>query len=102
MQMSYLSKLKEQEVIRNYIEVLTNQIKELSFVQNGVITFDALKSNVKYNNKKILTSTTTSTGPGTTGAGGIPTSSSSSSTSSSKSRYDQLEAINNLNDLNKF
>lgn len=100
--MSYLSKLKEQEVIRNYIEVLTNQIKELSFVQNGVITFDALKSNVKYNNKKILTSTTTSTGPGTTGAGGIPTSSSSSSTSSSKSRYDQLEAINNLNDLNKF
>ena len=71
MQMSYLSKLKEQEVIRNYIEVLTNQIKELSFVQNGVITFDALKSNVKYNNKKILTSTTTSTGPGTTGAGGI-------------------------------
>lgn len=102
MQMSYLSKLKEQEVIRNYIEVLTNQIKELSFVQNGVITFDALKSNVKYNNKKILTSTTTSTGPGTTGAGGIPTTSSSSSTSSSKSRYDQLEAINNLNDLNKF
>ena len=67
-----------------------------------MITFDALKSNVKYNNKKILTSTTTSTGPGTTGAGGIPTSSSSSSTSSSKSKYDQLEAINNLNDLNKF
>lgn len=103
MQMSYLSKLKEQEVIRNYIEVLTNQIKELSFVQNGVITFDALKSNVKYNNKKILSSTTTSTSTGTNnGSNGGTSSSTSTLTSNSKSKYDQLEAINNLNDLNKF
>ncbi|RCK55028.1 hypothetical protein Cantr_03693 [Candida viswanathii] len=80
MKMSYLSKLKEQELIRNYIEILTNQIKELGFIQNGVITFDALKSNMKYNK--------------------IP--STVASTSSTNARYDQLEAINNLNDLNKY
>ncbi|KAI5951448.1 hypothetical protein KGF54_004522 [Candida jiufengensis] len=84
LKMSYLSKLKEQEIIRNYIEVLKNQIKELSFVQNGVITFDALKNNVKLNNfnnnntqtKKLITLSNT--------------------------KPDQLDSINNLNDLNKF
>ncbi|KAI3405774.2 hypothetical protein KGF56_001381 [Candida oxycetoniae] len=79
---SYLSKLKEQELMRNYIEILTNQIKELSFVQSGVITFDALKTNAKYSpngmSSKRLTTTLTN------------------------SRIDQLDMINNLNDLNKF
>lgn len=42
LQASYLARLKEQELIRNYIDVLTDQIKELRFVQSGVITFDAL------------------------------------------------------------
>ncbi|CAK9435461.1 uncharacterized protein LODBEIA_P01880 [Lodderomyces beijingensis] len=82
LKISYLSKLKEQELMRNYIEVLTNQIKELSFVQNGVITFDALKNNAKYNqngmtNKRLTTTMT-------------------------NSKIDQLDSINNLNDLNKF
>lgn len=79
LKMSYLSKLKEQEIIRNYVEVLTNQIKELSFVQNGVITFDALKNTTKVaSNSQRITSTLT------------------------KSKCDQLDSINNLNDLNKF
>lgn len=42
LQKSYLARIKEQELIKNYIEVLTNQIKQLRFVQNGVITFDVL------------------------------------------------------------
>ncbi|KAI5954142.1 hypothetical protein CANMA_004981 [Candida margitis] len=79
LKLSYLSKLKEQEIIRNYVEVLTKQIKELSFVQNGVITFDALKNNSKVSpNSQRITSTLT------------------------KSKCDQLDSINNLNDLNKF
>ncbi|KAG5417290.1 hypothetical protein I9W82_004923 [Candida metapsilosis] len=79
LKVSYLAKLKEQEIIRNYVEVLTNQIKELSFVQNGVITFDALKNTPKVNpNSQRITSTLT------------------------KSKCDQLDSINNLNDLNKF
>lgn len=44
LQLAYLARLKEQELMRNYIEVLTDQIKELRFVQSGVITFDALNS----------------------------------------------------------
>lgn len=43
----YLSKIKEQELVKNYIEVINKQIKELRFVQNGVITFDALNTNDK-------------------------------------------------------
>ncbi|EGW33240.1 uncharacterized protein SPAPADRAFT_66225 [Spathaspora passalidarum NRRL Y-27907] len=78
MKMTYVAKLKEQELIRNYIEILTNQIKELSFVQNGVITFDALKTNAKPSKKNPTPTITPST------------------------KYDQLEQINNLNDLNKF
>lgn len=42
LQKSYLARIKEQELIKNYIDVLTNQIKQLRFVQNGVITFDVL------------------------------------------------------------
>ncbi|OBA23133.1 hypothetical protein METBIDRAFT_9438 [Metschnikowia bicuspidata var. bicuspidata NRRL YB-4993] len=44
LQSTYLAKLKEQELVQNYIDILTNQIKELRFVQSGVITFDALNS----------------------------------------------------------
>lgn len=47
LQASYLARLKEQELIRNYMEVLTNQIKELKFVQSGVITSDALNERSK-------------------------------------------------------
>ncbi|QBM88446.1 Minimal binding motif of Hap4 for binding to Hap2/3/5 [Metschnikowia aff. pulcherrima] len=42
LQKTYLAKLKEQELVQNYIDILTNQIQELKFVQSGVITFDAL------------------------------------------------------------
>lgn len=42
LQMTYLARLKEQELIRSYIDVLSDQIKQLKFVQNGVITFDVL------------------------------------------------------------
>lgn len=42
LQKSYLARIKEQELIKNYIDVLTKQIKQLRFVQSGVITFDVL------------------------------------------------------------
>ncbi|KAK6461727.1 hypothetical protein DFJ63DRAFT_198830 [Scheffersomyces coipomensis] len=98
LKMCYLSKLKEQEVIRNYIEVITNQIKELSFVQNGVITFDALKNNVNPMNSnslklKRLNSTSSS-------SMNVNNSSSMSSVNSVVST-NNIESINNLNDLNK-
>lgn len=44
LQTAYLAKLKEQDLVQNYIEILTNQIKDLKFVQSGVITFAALNS----------------------------------------------------------
>ncbi|EMG50990.1 hypothetical protein G210_5327 [Candida maltosa Xu316] len=112
MKTTYLTKLKEQELIRNYIEVLTSQINELSFIQNGVITFDALKSSNKpqtTTNNTTTTTTTTNNNPLLSGNSGngifrnpVTTSSSPSATPASVARYDQLEAINNLNDLNKF
>lgn len=89
LKMSYLSKLKEQELIRNYIDVINNQINELKFVQNGVITFDALNSDNATRQQRISQSNTQVT----------------RSTTQSKpamSQYEQLEKINNLNDLNKF
>lgn len=73
LQTMYLARLKEQELIRNYIEVLTNQIKELKFVQSGVITFDALNSD--RTDKPKLASL-------------LPS--------------EQLDHINNVNDLDKF
>lgn len=79
LKLAYLSQLKEQELIRNYIEVLSNQIKELKFVQNGVITFDALNSDNA--NQKPIKQIPAIKKP--------PTS-------------EQLENINNINDLNKF
>jgi hypothetical protein len=96
LKVSYLAKLKEQELIRNYIEVLSNQIKELSFVQNGVITFDALRntpslaSNVKI---KKANGNSFANMPGANANPPVP---------AKPSSYDQLESINNLNDLNKF
>ncbi|CUM63781.1 uncharacterized protein PRCAT00001365001 [Priceomyces carsonii] len=76
---TYLSKLKEQELIKNYIDVIGNQIKELNFVQNGVITFDALSSE----------------------AGILKTADEENGTKKVNT-YEQLERINNINDLNKF
>lgn len=73
LQTMYLARLKEQELIRNYIEVLTNQIKELKFVQSGVITFDALSSDGPGKPKLVLL---------------LPS--------------EQLDTINNVNDLDKF
>lgn len=73
LQLTYLAKLKEQELIRNYIEVLTNQIKELKFVQSGVITVDALNSDGA--NKPKLPNL-------------LPS--------------EQIDHINNVNDLDKF
>lgn len=89
LKMNYLSKLKEQELIRNYIEVINNQIKELRFVQNGVITFDALNSDNDIKPQKMNHSDSS------TLKGGIHP-------KSIMTQYEQLEKINNLNDLNKF
>lgn len=81
LQTTYLAKLKEQELIRNYIEVINNQIKELKFVQNGVISVDALNGD----------DTSTTAVPNKTAAEDLLPSS-----------HEQLENINNMNDLNKF
>lgn len=89
LKMDYLSKLKEQELIRNYIEVINNQINELKFVQNGVITFDALNSDNE-------------TRPQKTNQTNTPTAKSITQPKSPMSQYEQLEKINNMNDLNKF
>lgn len=78
LQKVYLARLKEQELIRNYIDVINNQIKELRFVQSGVITFDALNGETK-----------SSATPPTLA-------------SPKYSPHEQLEQINNMNDLNKF
>lgn len=73
LQLVYLARLKEQELIRNYIDILTNQIKELKFVQSGVITFDALNSVETRQHK-------------------MP----------ALQQSEQLEHINNVHDLDKF
>lgn len=72
LKLSYLSKLKEQELIRNYIDVISNQIKELNFVQSGVITFDALNTKTK------------------------------TKTPRAPSQHEQLESINTSADLDRF
>lgn len=70
---TFLARLKEQELIRNYIEVLTNQIKELRFVQSGVITVDALDSSSRARRKIAVPQT-----------------------------VEQLDQINNIRDLDRF
>lgn len=87
LKINFLVKLKEQELIRNYIEILNNQIKELKFVQNGVITFDVLNRDVIPESPKYMN---------------VNTKASSSRPPSAHSHYEQMEKINNLNDLNKF
>lgn len=89
LKMDYLSQLKEQELIRNYIEVINNQINELKFVQNGVITFDALNSDNETRPQKMNQTNT-------------PIARSMTQPKSPMSQYEQLEKINNMNDLNKF
>lgn len=89
LKMSYLSKLKEQELIRNYIDVINNQINELKFVQNGVITFDALNSDNEARPQRISQSNT-------------PITRNINQIKPAMSQYEQLEKINNINDLNKF
>lgn len=42
LKMNYLSKLKEQELINNYIDIINNQIKQLTFIKNGYMTLDTL------------------------------------------------------------
>ncbi|CCE72760.1 Piso0_000354 [Millerozyma farinosa CBS 7064] len=87
LKINFLVKLKEQELIRNYIEILNNQIKELKFVQNGVITFDVLNRDVIPESPKYMN---------------VNTKASSTRPPSAHSHYEQMEKINNLNDLNKF
>lgn len=70
---TFLARLKEQELIRNYIEVLTNQIKELRFVQSGVISVDALDSSSRALRKIAVPQT-----------------------------VEQLDQINNIRDLDRF
>lgn len=74
LKLEYLAKLKEQQLILNYMEVITKQIKELNFVQNGVITFDALNADVRTKSR----------------------------VGETKPPPEQLEKINNINDLEKF
>lgn len=73
LQEAYLAKLKEQELINNYIDTLLNQINELRFVQSGMITADALSS---INDVK--------------------------KTAPTLQTPDQLDHINNVRDLEKF
>lgn len=73
LQEAYLAKLKEQELINNYIDTLLNQISELRFVQSGMITADALNS---INDVK--------------------------KTAPTLQTPDQLDHINNVRDLEKF
>ena len=123
----YVSKIKEQELVKNYIEVINKQIKELKFVQNGVITFDALNNDEKsqsnpnqnqqnqsqnqnlaqaQNQQPLLLqqqlqlrqiSSPQLSLPGVSLASGLGLSSLGQS-----GPYEQLERINNINDLNKF
>lgn len=85
----YLSKLKEQELIRNYIEVITNQITELSFVKLGMITFDALRP------------PTPASAP-TLKATPVMTTTASLTLTTLTKHADQLDQINSIQDLNKF
>lgn len=78
---AYLTKLKEQDMIYNYIDVISKQIKELRFVQNGVITRDTLHN------------CTAPTDPVRIDHKGKE---------STSTVHDQLASINNLNDLNLF
>ncbi|CAN3362972.1 hypothetical protein DICA4_E06810 [Diutina catenulata] len=100
LKMGYLAKLKEQELIRNYIEVITNQIKELSFVKSGVITFDALRTPSSppgvIKSKPFMTTSATNTPQGT--ASLLAT----APVAPPSAFPDSLDAINNINDLNKF
>lgn len=90
-QVMYLARLKEQELIRNYIEALNNQIKELRFVQSGVISVDALDGN---NTKQEMPSE----GSSQSAAFRTPL----QHGNSTQPPVQQLEKINNMNDLNKF
>lgn len=82
----YLNKLKEQDMIRNYVEILKSQIQELRFVQSGVITSAAL------NTTGILLGKSDHENG----------SAFKSKAGSAFSQCEQLERINNINDLNKF
>lgn len=73
LQEAYLAKLKERELIQNYIDTLSDQIKDLRFVQSGVITVNALSST---NNSKKEASFLQPT--------------------------DQIDEISNVRDLDKF
>ena len=75
-----LARLKEQELIRNYIEVLRSQIEELSLVLNGMITFNALDNRDSI--QKTVENKTTGDGKKRIGC-------------------EHLESVNNMNDLNK-
>lgn len=75
-----LARLKEQELIRNYIEVLRSQIEELSLVLNGMITFNALNNH----DSRQETMENKTTADGKKGIG-----------------CEHLESVNNMNDLNK-
>lgn len=75
MKVDYLSKLKEQELINNYIEVINNQMKQLDFIKNGYMTHDTLNQI----NKPSITQQIQST-----------------------RNFKDLEGINDFEDLEKF
>ncbi|CAH2351048.1 hypothetical protein CLIB1423_02S11078 [[Candida] railenensis] len=123
----YVSKIKEQELVKNYIEVINKQIKELKFVQNGVITFDALNNDEKsqsnpHSNQQNQNQNQNQvqaqnqqpsqlqqqlqqrqiSSPQLSSAGVGMTSGLGLSSLGQSGPYEQLERINNINDLNKF
>ncbi|CAH6720045.1 hypothetical protein CLIB1444_03S03180 [[Candida] jaroonii] len=75
LKLSYLEKLKEQELIFNYIDIINNQINQLDFIKNGFISHDTLN---QIEHEKIVVENN---------VGG---------------RVQELENINNNQDLNKF
>jgi hypothetical protein len=137
LKVEYLNKLKEQDLINNYIGVINNQIKQLDFIKNGYMTLDTLNQlnmntkpgdatvsadtlaalqmtgnttltmtlNENMNTNLDLNDTTniTTTTPNDDKKDGINTPLFSTDLDSSIARrFNDLEAINNFNDLEKF
>lgn len=90
LKMEYLSKLKEQLLINNYIGAINNQIKQLDFIKNGYMTLDTLN---QLNLNKPDTSSSTMPNANITPEldSTIP-----------RKNFNDLETINNLNDLDVF
>lgn len=93
LKMDYLSKLKEQELVLNYIDIINNQIKQLSFIKNGYMTFDTLNQiGSDSNSEKTIEPL----------GHDINSRINSIDLNSDKKTVTELENINNFQDLNNF